>query len=109
MNTSLAEAWQDNYSSELILQVSRMVDLAMFPFQVGPIQTYTWYDIDYNRRILKVVAELLPDYVFEFPINHRELVVDPDRLMARLYEELFKFFRYRPSLPVEDHILLGED
>lgn len=109
MNQLLQAAWVDNYNHELIRRVGRVVDLAIFPFRSGQVQTYTWYDIDYNRYDIKVTVELFPEYVFAFPINYPKLLADPDIYMESFFEGLFKHFRYRPSLPVEDHIVLGED
>lgn len=89
-------------------RVAHAIKEGMFPFDSGNFQLYTWYDIDYFRSTLKVVVERLPDHVFEYVIDHAKLVAYPDSFVDEFVYELFRHFRYRPAIPVEDHILLGE-
>jgi hypothetical protein len=111
--SALGEAFKDAYSREedrqLVRAVCRVVEDAIFPFRPGSVQLYTWYNIDYWNHTLKVVVELLPDHVFEFLLEGNELMKDEHAYLNKFYAALFKFYRYRPSLPVEDHIVLGED
>jgi hypothetical protein len=110
---ALGEAFEKAYASDedrqLVRAVNRVVSDAIFPFNPGTIQLYTWYNIDMWNHTLKVVVERLPDHVFEFVLESSELMKDEWSYLNKFYGELFKHFRYRRALPVEDHILLGED
>lgn len=106
---ALAEAFLEQADSEIARTAGRIVDWAIFPFHSGKINVYTWYDVTYLNHKLKVTVECLPENDFAFTLNHRELVAYPDRYMDKFYSALFKHYRYRRTLPVEDHILLGEE
>jgi hypothetical protein len=54
-----------------------------------------------------VQIKLLPDLVFEYDVApglHGEM-----EMAYEVAERAFEFYRNRPILPVDDHIVLGED
>lgn len=84
----------------------------MWPFHTGTVTVWMDYNIDYMNHTLWVQIEEYPSAPFGHKID--------DELMYRSYqpelyliesirEPLIKHFRYRPALPVDDHIQLGED
>lgn len=90
-----------------------VIQQAMAPFKTGKATiSISDSDSSYNGRTLWFEIEALPTYPFRF--KYDEWVVfrayDPvDYLVQTIKQPLFNHFRYRPSLPVDDHIVLGED
>lgn len=107
--TTLGDAFEAWYDDHVIKMIGHVVDNAIFPFNPGKIEAYLWYDIDQWSHTIKATVERLPKHDFLFVINSSETLANPDNYLDKFYQELFKHFRYRPSLPVDDHILLGED
>lgn len=111
--TALGDAFKKAYDSQgdrqLVRAVCRAVEDAIFPFDPGDIQLDTWYNIDYWNHTLRVVVERFPNYDFAFVLSGDDMLRDEHATLNRFYSELFHHYRYRPALPVDDHILLGED
>ena len=43
-------------------------------------------------------------------IDERKLIGGPiEEAVRDIYNEIYQFYRNRPALPVDDHIVLGED
>lgn len=114
----LSEAFKDSIiqkeADEEYKALGEMIVSAMAPFKTGTISLGLDSDVDFyrNGRTLWVELETLPNYPFTFKIDdraaHRDY--DPTRhILNQIAEPLFKHFRYRPSLPVDDHIILGEE
>lgn len=107
----------------LALQVSRDHDEAIFeqfrlaveaaiaPFKPGPATVWFLEDSDNffaGGRTICIEVGNLPRYVFKMALD-RELLAYPEEVAQRIVEELFNHFRYRPTLPVDDNVRLGED
>lgn len=104
-----AEVHKDNESVRAI--VSFAVE-GMWPFHTGTAYLWFDYNIDYTIRTLWVELDILPTHPFHYVIDEKKMFQVHDPLSYLTYsirDQLIKHFRYRPSLPVDDHILLGED
>ena len=97
-----------------VQRLGEVVKLAISPFNLG--KATLWIE-DYNNlfsgeRVFCLELERLPNYPFKHKFNERDMMRDSDP-EAFIYESvgktLFNHFRYRPSLPVEEHIILGEE
>jgi len=99
--------WADEQSRLLTRPLYDAVTQGVAPFRPGRITLFSDYDIDYMRYRLVVEVENVPE-IFEDqidPIRCR----DAGSYYDDLSKNLLEFYRYRPSLPVDDHIQLGED
>jgi hypothetical protein len=96
--------------------VDRLGDIigqAVWPFKLGLARV--WIDEGYiwdTERTIKIDLERLPNFPFAFKFDERSMyqAYDPHAYMLEsMSKPLFNHFRYRPCLPVEDHIILGEE
>lgn len=96
-------------------ELGEVVREALFPFDPGNMNLHLYEDAsDFlsNRTTVSVVVDRLKDYPFRFQINQRDAYNsgDPQHyFLDNVAKPLFDHFRYRPSLPVDDHIILGEE
>lgn len=86
---------------------------AIAPFDTGKI-TISIEEAGFSMsgRTLWFEIETLRSYPFRFKYDEwvAYQAYDPVQyLFESVREPLFNHFRYRPSLPVDDHIVLGED
>lgn len=99
--------------ADWVAQLGEVISQAVWPFHLG--RATVWIDDYefYNRtRTLKIEIERLPLYPFAYKFDADIMMAayEPHAyLFESMREPLFKHFRYRPCLPVEDHIILGED
>ena len=114
---SLAEAWRqhqfDQHEKRLWDQVRDAIRAGMWPFDTGTV-TMSWYEPGFENldRTLLIEIETVPNYDFKYKVDERAMfrAYDPEAFFVdSICEPIFRHFRYRPSLPVDDHIVLGED
>lgn len=90
--------------------VQHYVKAALWPWSPGGATVSIGPDITsrFDDYLIIIETDLLPHYPFQF--KYRPERNDGDMDMAhRVGKDAFKFFRYRPALPVDDHIMLGEE
>ena len=96
-------------------RLGSIVQEGMFPFKTGDISLALEQDMDLYDfgRTLLIDIDAVRGYTFKYKFNEKELWRDAydaeDYILQSVAEPLIKHFRYRPSLPVDDHIVLGED
>jgi hypothetical protein len=88
--------------------LGRTVVEAIAPFKPGQIISYIHEDWG-EGRTLRVTVEALPNHDFVMSMDLISLTREPDGGLNKIYKRLFKHYRYRPALPVDDHIVLGEE
>lgn len=84
---------------------------AMQPWDLGNV-TISIEDDQRTVRTIWIEFENLRDLPFRFKFDEWMVLkaFDPQAyLVDSMRQPLFEHIRYRPSLPVEDHIVLGED
>lgn len=81
------------------------VNRALWPWRPGSINLYRSENL-YGPTKITLELGLLPDMPFVFKFDP---FADPDERVAEMGRQAFEFYRYRPSLPVDDHIILGEN
>lgn len=88
----------------------RVITDAIFPFKPGTVATWLdEVDFDDNRRTLHIQAKALKNYPFRLDVDRMMLSYPPNAFITEIYQRVFEHFRNRPSIPVEEHIQLGED
>lgn len=76
------------------------------PWDAGVVRILSHSNMNGDKII--VVTRSLP--LFEYKIDPFEAFrLGPEELALQIAEAAFKFYRYRPALPVDDHIVLGEN
>lgn len=80
----------------------------VWPFKPGQIDAYIHEDWG-SGRTLRVYVENLPNHDFVMSLDLISLTREPDGGLLKIYQRVFHHYRYRPSLPVGDHIVLGEE
>lgn len=116
MNTlaeAFAKAAASRKDNEWVQRLTDVARLAIFPFEPGKATVSVYEEgFRYRGRTFRIEIELLPAYPFTLTIDD-PIVLDEFAyehfLFDTLAKPLFEHFRYRPSLPVDDHIVLGED
>lgn len=89
--------------------IYKSIALGLAPWNPGKITSYYEPGPTLNRfgPTLIFEIELLPTLKFvAYPDTLRD---DPDTMAFKIAQEAFKFYRYRPAVPVDDHIVLGEE
>jgi len=107
LKDSFMQSYSRGHEANLMGWIYKSIALGMAPWNPGKITA--WIDEAYSvqRRKLTFEIELLPNLKFvSYPDYLR---YDLDTMAFKIAEEAFKFYRYRPALPVDDHIVLGED
>jgi len=106
---SLAKAfnlYSTNHERNLIRWIYRAIELGLAPWNPGKITAYTEQEFARRGPKLTFETELLPNLPFvAYPDTIR---YDLDSMALQVAEQAFKFYRYRPAKPVDDHIVLGE-
>lgn len=108
---SLGEVFQEAYSRtrerSLLKRVYDAIDAGLWPWKPGKITAWTEQELTPRDPKLIFEIDLLPDLPFvAYPDVIRHDFTD---VALKLADEAFKFYRNRPALPVDDHIVLGED
>lgn len=94
-----------------IRELGIVARFAMQPWDLGEVTVSIEDDYGSARKIW-IEFSRLPGYPFRFMYDQwlAMQAYDPRAyLVDSMREPLFKHLRYRPCLPVEDHIILGED
>ena len=113
LGEAFAKAAASRKDAEWIGELGKVVKLALWPFDGGnaTISRYETGSFGYDLRF-RIELEAFPDLPFEFVIDERQIyqAYYPEQfLFDSMKLPLFNHFRYRPSLPVDDHIVLGEE
>lgn len=84
------------------------IEVGLAPWNPGKITFYvSHYDAVFYHPTLTVETELLPRLPFSAQLDM--LRMDEHQAMAKYADEVFEWFRYRHSKPVDDHIILGTE
>jgi hypothetical protein len=105
LRTALRDHMQNRATFE---NLGIAVQKGMWPFDPGKIDAYIHEDWA-SGRTLRVYVERLPQHDFVMSLDLISLVQQPDGGLSKIYHRIFNHYRYRPSLPVDDHIVLGEE
>lgn len=94
--------------------VGRVIDSAIGPFKPGPLtmEIAPSETLGSNIITLRLIAKRLPNYPFSFALSMTAIdkaYFPEEYVFQAIRQPLFDHFRYRPSLPVDDHIILGEE
>lgn len=96
---------EENYRRMMQI-VYEAVRCGMAPWEPGRIALYRSDDYLGDPEIA-IRIERFPELIFKTTLNL--WLMDPAGMVADVAEKAFKFYRYREALPVEDHIILGEE
>lgn len=108
-------AFQARTDENIFRELGKIVEKAMLPFQTGGVTLSISHAQGLNSRIMTLWVEVktLRDYPFKFKFDRwiLDLAYQPtgEIIFDSIADDLFKYFRYRPTLPIEEHIQLGED
>lgn len=95
--------------SALSNAIVEAVNAGLAPWKPGRITLYLQQHIDTFDRIM-VETELLGKLPFIYQLNPFDMIsFEPELMAAMVAETAFLFYRNRPALPVDDHIILGEE
>ena len=87
--------------------IYKAIEAGLWPWRPGKITAYTEQNFIRYGPTLTFEVELLRNLPFvAYPDLLRD---DPDTAALKVADEAFHFYRNRPALPVDDHIVLGED
>jgi hypothetical protein len=101
------EAVAQQRTQDALRMVYRGIQLGLWPWSPGKITAYTEPDFASFGYKLTFTNELLPN--LPFVTLPDDLRYDPEDLAYKIADEAFHFYRNRPTLPVDDHIVLGEE
>lgn len=90
--------------------MGRVVSDAISPFKPG--NAIVWLDeqdFRNNRRTLHVEVGNLPSFPFELDIDRLMLAFTPNVFISMIFQKVYEHYKNRPTLPIDDHIQLGED
>lgn len=87
--------------------VYQAIQLGLLPWDPRKITAYRTDQSSFGEVIFWFETDILPEY--SFSVKEDIIYKDPEKIALDMAEEAFKFYRYRPALPVEDHIILGEE
>lgn len=105
----LVRSWYDHVSSERNFDNLGLAVLeGLKPFKPGKLEAYIHEDWG-SGRTLRVCVDNLPNSDFVMSLDLISLTQAPDGGLFQIYQRVFKHYRYRPALPIDDHIILGED
>lgn len=101
-------------ASEETIALCEIIQKGMAPFKTGVISMAIESEPDPLSRVrtLWVEAETLKRHPFRHKFDEWMMLQAyyPDRyLLDAVAQPLFDHFRYRPAVPVDDHIILGEN
>jgi hypothetical protein len=108
MNDLVRAYYQHMRDKDSFENLGRAVVEGIWPFEPGKIDAYIHEDWG-SGRTLRVYVENLPNHDFVMSLDLISLVQEPDGGLFKIYQRVFKHYRYRPALPVDDHIVLGEE
>lgn len=108
---AFAEAMTSERDSKWIGELGEIAKRAIFPWDLGKV-TLWLDDGQRSHRTIWIEFEHFRDIPFRFKFDEWVMMqaYDPHAyLRESMSLPLFEHLRYRPSLPVDDHIVLGED
>jgi len=107
MRNQLVESFNRQRDLDLLKIVCDGIALGMWPFKTGNI--IAWRTDNLSLEPNKLTFEL--ENFRELPFVARQSLSDLNEyvMTTRMAIEAFRFYRYRPALPVDDHIILGEE
>jgi hypothetical protein len=96
--------------------VFQAIEQGLAPFRTGKIVAYvsSWGGVAYVSSwggwepTVIFEVDKLPYMPFKFSIDRLD-AMDDRQIYLEAAEAAFKFYRYRPALPVDEHIILGEE
>lgn len=88
--------------------IAKRIAFALEPWKPGRITMHVNDPYQFTHDVVEVIIEieLLPDLPC---VTYPQLLSTEDEQVWLMADQAFAFFRNRPSLPVDDHIVLGED
>ena len=97
-----------------VFAITKIVHQAMAPFDPGQVFVSLEPKMDLVSRegMLIVDIQAMRAFPFRFKYDEREIALayNPEAFIVEsVARPLFNHIRNRPSLPVEEHIVLGED
>jgi hypothetical protein len=104
---SLSESFARNYDDQFLQIIYGAVEKALAPWNPGRITIWRddWLGIHPRDVVLGCDIQILPEVRF---LAHVDPLNDPFDIADKFASEAFQFYRYRPALPIDDHIILGE-
>lgn len=85
------------------------VDRALAPWNAGKIRGYIHVQLRQPDE-LWLETDLLPSLRFVYAIYPAHMLrLTADEMSVGIAKAAFRFFRNRPTLPIDDHIVLGEN
>lgn len=108
---AFAEAEARNQENKWVAELIKIAKLAAFPWDLGHVRVLL-DDHQGASRTIWIEFENFPKIPFRFKFDEWSLLkaFDPHSyLRDAIAKPLFDHLRYRPSLPVDDHIILGEE
>lgn len=97
---------------DAVMYVGECIKKALWPW-TG--EATLWMDdpnslAGYERKICVEISlfpiERYPGHIFTYKLDVLGDIISDVKKMG---EEAFNFYRYRPTLPIDDHIILGEE
>lgn len=107
--TGLLDYVERQKEEDFFKLVREAITLALRPWLPGKVFVYLSDFISAPNTIV-VEVDLLPKWPFAFEIDPFDrLTHDPMCLAYKVADEAYFWFLKRPTLPVDDHIVLGEE
>lgn len=99
--------------ADWVQRLCQVAELGMWPFKTGEI-TISRYEEGFmgSDMTFRIDVQAVPEHVFRYKIDERQVVAayfPEEFIFESMAPALLTWFRYRPSLPVDDHIVLGEE
>lgn len=107
LGNSFKEAYSRNRTDSLLNWIFQSIELGLWPWKPGKITAWTEQDFAQFGPKLTFEVEHFPNLPF---VAYPDVIrYDFDVMAYKVANEAFKFYRNRPALPVDDHIVLGEE
>jgi hypothetical protein len=90
-----------------IRYVLSAIKVALVPWNPGKVTAWVSSSFESFNPVVVIETELLPRLPFAYEMDL--LGMDDHQNFAKMADEAFIWFRYRHAIPVDDHIVLGED
>lgn len=102
---AMSESFALERERRLFQIVYEAVQDGLAPWDPGRIAMYV--DEQLQDRFIAIKIEKFPNLIFRTKPDM--FLQDPTRMAMSIAEKAFNFYRYREPLPVDDHIILGEE
>ena len=90
--------------------VYKAVAKAVKPFYPGRITAHQHEMFLGPGPNICIDVQTLPDFRFKYTRDRADILTkSPVDLVVDLAQDAYNYFFYRPALPVDDHIILGEN